>query len=137
MKELKRSEDVKKLLTSSKPVAIFFYLDGCPHCETMDPVWSELEKETPGVEFVKVESASVPAELGISGFPKFVKISGGREVSSVNGEVGKEELKTKLLGSKGGRRRRALRLKRTRRKHAIHRSTRRHIPFRTKFSSTR
>jgi thiol-disulfide isomerase/thioredoxin len=137
MKELKRSEDVKKLLTSSKPVAIFFYLDGCPHCETMDPVWSELEKDTPGVEFVKVESASVPAELGISGFPKFVKISGGREVSSVNGEVSKEELKTKLLGSKGGRRRRALRLKRTRRKHAIHRSTRRHIPFRTKFSSTR
>jgi len=137
MKELKRSEDVKKLLTSSKPVAIFFYLDGCPHCETMEPAWSELEKETPGVDFVKVESASVPAELGISGFPKFVKISGGKEVASVNGEVSKDELKTKLLGSAGGRRHRSLRLKRTRRKRAVRRSTRRHIPFRTKLSSTR
>lgn len=137
MKELKRSEDVKKLLTSSKPVLIFFYLEGCPHCERMDPIWSELEQETPGIEFVKVESASVPAELGISGFPKFIKIQGGKQVASVDGEVSKDELKSKLVSSVGGRRRRSSRLKRTRRKRAVHRSTRRHIPFRTKFSSTR
>ena len=137
MKELKRSEDVKKALTSSKPVVIFFYLTGCPHCDAMDPIWSALEKETPNVEFVKAESSVVPAELGITGFPKFIRVAGGKQVSSVDGEVSKDELKTKLLSSLGGRRRRSSRLKRTRRKHTVRRSTRRHIPFRIKFSSTR
>jgi len=93
MKHLKRSEDVKKLMTSSKPVVIFFFLEGCPHCTTMDPIMSELEKETPDIQFVKVESSVVPSELGISGFPKFIKIQGGKQVSSVDGEVSKDELK--------------------------------------------
>jgi len=135
MKQLKRSEDVKKLMTSSKPVVIFFFLEGCPHCTTMGPIMSELEDETPDIEFVKVESSAVPSELGISGFPKFMKIEGGKQVSSVDGEVSKDELKTKLLSVTGGRRSR--RLRRTRRKRRVHRSTRRHIPFRRKLSSTR
>lgn len=135
MKHLKRSEDVKKLMTSSKPVVIFFFLEGCPHCTTMDPIMSELEKETPDIQFVKVESSVVPSELGISGFPKFIKIQGGKEVSSVDGEVSKDELKSKLISVTGGRRSR--RLRRTRRKHRVYRSTRRQIPLRTKFSSTR
>ena len=135
MKQLKRSEDVKKLMTSSKPVVIFFFLEGCPHCETMDPIWEELEKETPDTEFIKVESSAVPSELGITGFPKFMKIQGGKQVSSVDGEVSKDELKSKLLSATGGRRSR--RLRRTRRKRSVYRSTRRHIPFRSKFRSTR
>jgi len=135
MKHLKRSEDVKKLMTSSKPVVIFFFLEGCPHCTTMDPIMSELEKETPDIQFVKVESAVVPSELGISGFPKFIKIQGGKQVSSVDGEVSKDELKSKLISVTGGRRSR--RLRRTRRKRRVQRSTRRHIPFRRKLSSTR
>jgi len=101
----------------------------------MDPIMSELEKETPDIQFVKVESSVVPSELGISGFPKFIKIQGGKEVSSVDGEVSKDELKSKLISVTGGRRSR--RLRRTRRKHRVYRSTRRQIPLRTKFSSTR
>ena len=130
MKELKRSEDVSKILKSSKPVFIFFYLYGCPHCEVMDPIWDELERETPDVEFVKAESAVVPSELGISGFPKFVKVKDGKQVMSVDGEMSKEELKSKLL--RGGGRRRRNRTRRfcgRRRKHAIYRSTRRQIPL--------
>jgi thiol-disulfide isomerase/thioredoxin len=130
MKELKRSEDVSKILKSSKPVFIFFYLDGCPHCEAMDPIWDELERETPSVEFVKAESAVVPAELGISGFPKFVKVKDGKQVGSADGEMSKDELKSKLLS--GGRRRRRNRTRRLggrRRKHTIYRSTRRQIPL--------
>jgi len=122
-------------MTSSKPVVIFFFLDGCPHCTTMDPIMSELEEETPDIQFVKVESSAVPSELGISGFPKFMKIEGGKQVSCVDGEVSTDELKTKLLSGTGGRRSR--RLRRTRRKRRVHRSTRRHIPFRRKLSSTR
>lgn len=126
MKEVK---DIKKFLKSSKPVAIFFYMDGCPHCETMKPIWDELEKETPGVEFVSIESANVPAELGIMGYPKFMKIEGAKQVGSADGEMTKDELKGKLLAAGGRRRRnRSRRLRRTRRK-TLHRSTRRNIPL--------
>ena len=129
MKELKRSGDIKSILKSSKPVAIFFYMDGCPHCEAMKPIWDELEKETPSVEFVSVESANVPADLGIMGYPKFMKIEGTKQVGSADGEMTKEELKGKLLTAGGRRRRnRSRRLRRTRRK-TLHRSTRRNIPL--------
>lgn len=102
----------------------------------MDPIWSELETETPNIEFVKVESASVPAELGISGFPKFMKIENGKKTKTADGEMGKEDLKTALL-SVGGRRRRPSRLTRIRRKRTVRRSTRRNIPLRTKLSASR
>lgn len=137
MKELKRLEDVKKILTSSKPVCVFFYLTGCSHCEAMNPIWDSLEKEHPSVMFVKAESSVVPSELGISGFPTFMKIENGKTLSRANGEMSKDELKSQLLGSSGGRRRRSSRFRSRRRKHGVHRSTRRHIPFRVKLSSSR
>jgi len=129
MKELKRSEDIKKYLKSSKPVAIFFYMDGCPHCEAMKPIWNQLENENPSIEFVEIESANVPSDLGIVGYPKFMKIEGGKQVGNADGEMTKEELKATLLKSGGRRRRnRSRRLRRTRRK-TLHRTTRRNIPF--------
>lgn len=137
MKELKRSEDVKKILTSSKPVYVFFYLTGCPHCETMDPIWDSLEKEHPAVEFVKAESSAVPPELGVSGFPTFMKVKGGKVVSRVNGEMSRDELAAQLIESSGGRRRHSSRFRSRRRKHGLHRSTRRRIPLRIKLSTTR
>ena len=137
MKELKRSEDVKKILTSSKPVAVVFYLTGCPHCEVMDPIWSSLEKDYPAVEFLKAESAAVPPALGISGFPTFMKIEGGTIAARLNGEMTRDDLKSKLLGKSGGRRRRSTRFRTRRRKHGIHRTTRRRIPLRLKLASTR
>ena len=126
MKEVK---DIKKFLKSSKPVAIFFYMDGCPHCEAMKPIWNELEHETPNTEFVAIESANVPSELGIMGYPKFMKIEGGKQVRTADGEMTKQDLKGKLLTAGGRRRRnRSHRLRRTRRK-VLHRSTRRNIPL--------
>ena len=124
MKDLTSPKDVKKMMTSSKPVAIFFYMDGCPHCETMKPIWSELEKEM-GMEFGKVESANVPSELGIYAFPKFMKVKGGDQ-KTVDGEMTKSELKSKLFGVSGGRRTRSRFLRRTRKRRS--RTTRRNIP---------
>lgn len=126
---MKDVKDIKKFLKSSKPVAIFFYMDGCPHCEAMKPIWDALEKEASNVEFVAVESANTPSELGITGFPTFMKIENGKQVGSASGEMDKEELKRALLGAGGRRRRyRSRRLRRTRRK-VLHRTTRRNIPF--------
>lgn len=72
MSEVTDSREVKRLLTSGKPIVIFFYMDGCPHCEATMPHWESLTKMNYPYAFVKVESSNTPADLGISGFPHFV-----------------------------------------------------------------
>ena len=64
MKELD-GDTLKQKIKSGKPVAIFFYMDGCPHCDKMKKPWDDLEKEVhcerfflkrPRGEFVKSDS---------------------------------------------------------------------------------
>jgi thioredoxin 1 len=118
MKEVTDETEIKKLMKSEKPVAIFYYAAWCPHCKVMHEPFEQLEKEEKGdTKFVKVESEDVPSEFGISGYPRFVKVKGGKIVAQVDGEMSKDDLKTKLLGegSRGGRRRRLTRKTRSRR----------------------
>lgn len=109
MKEITKSEEIKKLMSSESPVAIFYYAAWCPHCKVMHEPWAELEKEEKGkAKFVKMESEDIPSELGISGYPHFVFVKSGKVQSEASGEMTKDELKKKLLGgfANGGRRRR-------------------------------
>lgn len=136
MKELKSEDEVKKALESKTPVAIFFYMTTCPHCQVMHEPWEQLSEETKDVEFVKAESAVVPSALGISGFPHFVMVRDGKEEKSADGEMSKEDLKTKLLSSGGRRRRRGVRTQRRRARRftrrvvkVAHRSARVHVPL--------
>ena len=116
MKEVKDSDEIKKLMKSKEPVAIFYYAAWCPHCKVMHGPWSELEKEDKGkTKFVKMESEDVPSELGISGYPHFVMVKGGQVQSQASGEMSKDELKQKLLGGLSGGRRRRTRSRRGRR----------------------
>jgi thioredoxin 1 len=104
MKEVKDKEEIKKLMKSKEPVAIFYYAAWCPHCQRMHEPFEQLEKEEKGkTKFVKMESEDIPSEFGISGYPHFVKVEGGKVQKQVDGEMPKEELKSKLLS--GGRRR--------------------------------
>jgi hypothetical protein len=130
MKELKNSEEVKKSMTSTKPIAVFFYMNSCPHCQVMHKPWGDLEKEMKDIEFEKVESEHVPPELGISGFPHFVLIRNGKK-KSTGGEMTKDALKSKLFSSAGSRvkRRRTRGLTRRRAKVA-HRTSRINISLR-------
>jgi len=123
MRDLSSPKDVKEMMASSKPVAIFFYMDGCPHCETMKPIWSALEKDG-NMEFGQVESANVPSDMGIYAFPKFIKVKDGKQTVA-DGEMSKGELRSKLFVS-GGRRTRTRLVRRIRK--SRRRSTRRHIP---------
>lgn len=110
---------LKKMIESGKPVAIFFYMDGCPHCEVMDQPWKDLEKEVPRMEFGKIESAKVPEDKKrtFSGFPHFEVH--GKSRKTADGEMTKNDLKKKLFTSMGGaRRRNTRRLVRRRRKTA-------------------
>lgn len=112
MKELD-SESLKKTIKSGKPVAIFFYMTGCPHCDAMKKPWDDLEKEVPRMDFCKIESGKVPAEMGITGFPHFEVH--GRSKKTADGSSTKAELKKKLFGTGGRRRTRRSTLRHTRR----------------------
>jgi thiol-disulfide isomerase/thioredoxin len=118
MKDLKKGE-LQNVLDSKEPVVIFYYMETCPHCKVMHKPWNELEKEEPNTKFVKIESAEIPSDMGISGFPHFQKRKGKKVEKEVGGEMTKEDLKKKLFGGFGGkrtRRRRARRLTRRGRK---------------------
>ena len=118
MKELDGGK-LKQAINSGKPVAIFFYMDGCPHCDAMKKPWDDLEKEVPRMDFCKIESAKVPSEMRITGFPHFEVYDKGKKVA--DGSSTKQELKKKLFGTGGSRRtrRRTLRLTRRVRKRKL------------------
>ena len=90
--EVRDKKHVRDLMKSKSPIVVFFYLDGCSHCEAMKQPYTEIQSETPSMKFYKVESSNVPEELGITGFPEFRKIQDGKEVMSASGEMTKEEL---------------------------------------------
>jgi thiol-disulfide isomerase/thioredoxin len=111
-KEITDGKKIEELMKSQSPVAIFFFWDKCGHCEVMQPVWDEVAKETPSMEFVKIESANIPQKLKDTGdygsFPKFVVVKDGKaRATTLQGELAKEDLKKTLLG--GRRRRKTLR----------------------------
>lgn len=132
MKELKSPQEVKDILTSKEPVAIFFYMETCGHCKVMHEPWAKLEKEKGGVKFVKVESEHIPSEVGVGGFPEFKLVKDGKIQKTVSGEMDGGALKSALFG--GGRRS----LRKTHRiRNTFHRSSRRSVRLRTKLPSTR
>lgn len=97
-----KSEELKKLLKSQTPVAVYYFMETCPHCIPMHTPWDELSREKPDTKFVKIESADIPSEMGISGFPHFELVSGGI-TKKADGQMSKDDLKTKLFGKLGGR----------------------------------
>jgi hypothetical protein len=115
-----KSEELKKLLKSQTPVAVYYFMETCPHCIPMHAPWDELSREKLDTKFVKIESADVPSEMGITGFPHFEVVSAGI-TKKADGQMSKDELKKKLFSKLGGR---LLRRRKTRRLRAF-RKTRR------------
>ena len=123
VKEIKSQKELENALHSAKPVAIFYYMETCPHCRVMHKPWGELSQAKPDVKFVKVESDLVPENMGITGFPHYEVFDGGKKIKSASGEKSKEELGRELFGGvlRGGRtRRRRARGLRSRRRKIIH-----------------
>ena len=129
MPELKDPKEIKEALNSTEPVAIFFFSHMCGHCQAMHKPWAELENEKKDVKFVKVESANIPEDAGVSGVPDFRLIKNGKQVKKAGGQQSKEELKNNLFGTGGGKRLRSRRLRRRVRK-SVHRTARRNVALR-------
>jgi thiol-disulfide isomerase/thioredoxin len=88
----------------SRPVVVYYYMDGCPHCEATWPAWRKL-RSSAEASFQEVESKDAE---GISGFPTFVVLQGTREVKRISGEQRDAKALAKALGLRrkptGGRR---------------------------------
>lgn len=132
MKEVHTAKELEELLKSKEPVAIFFYMNGCGHCEAMHTPWNNLSKKKGGMKFAKMESGSIPDELGVGGYPEFRLAEGGKYVKVVSGRMPESQLKDSLFGG-GKRSRRKIRSVRN----SLHRSSRRSVSLRVKLRSTR
>jgi len=101
--------EVKKIM-KQKPVIIFFFMNGCQHCERTDPAWKELvaNKTKFGLphKFVKVEASATPNDIGVEGFPHFHKDDddGVEEVDGEKTSLDDLVKSLKLKIKKGGRR---------------------------------
>ena len=132
IKEVTDDKEIKDLLNSKEPVAIFFYAAWCGHCKAMQEPWKNLNKQKEGIKFVKMESENIPSDLGISGYPHFVFVKDGSVAKTTGGEMSENELNTKLFGGtlSGGRRRRgSTRRNRRRVRKVPHRTLRNHMAF--------
>jgi len=74
-----------------------FYAEWCPPCQTMAPIFGEMEKEFAGrVEFRKINIDKSPdeaAKFKILSIPTLVILKDGEEISRKVGALSKEILK--------------------------------------------
>lgn len=105
----------------SRPVVVFYYMNGCPHCEATWPAWRALKRST-GAVFKEVESKDAK---GVSAFPTFVILKSGTEVKRVMGAKTDAAALAKELGLRGKPRRTRRRTGRLR-----HRTLRNYVALR-------
>jgi len=72
-----------------KNVVVFFYMNGCPYCDSTRPYWNKLKKINNGYKFIEIESSDVDdkmrSEMQIDGYPHFVKINQQGKKTHVSG----------------------------------------------------
>jgi thioredoxin len=79
------------VVSSSTPVFVDFYEDGCQPCKEMEPVISKLANEYKGkVKFLKVNAMQAPATISrysVQALPTFYVFKDGKTVDSYMGIV--------------------------------------------------
>ena len=113
--------DVKQKL-KRRPLLVLFYMNGCMHCEANKPKWDEMKRKHPNIPVLEIESADVPPEETVNGFPtmKF-KTKRGRDRVLSGQQPSASEIERKLgLGRSLTRRRSGRRVHNTRRRRLGH-----------------
>ena len=90
--------------------ALYLYMDGCPHCEKMNPIWDDIANSMQDIKFTKIESKDSKINQykklpGFDGFPFFAFFVPGKKPRYVAGSrPDKATLVKELFGTQGGRR---------------------------------
>lgn len=68
--------NVENFENDGKKKVVYFYMNGCPHCDSFSPVWDDFKKNCP-LATHKIESADageMMTKYKISGFPTIILI---------------------------------------------------------------
>ncbi len=94
-------------MSKERPRVIFFFMNGCPHCERTWPAWDKAKGDLRKVADVEEkESRDVRPMDGVSSFPTIVMMKGESEVKRVEGA---RENPKQIIKELGLRRRSTLR----------------------------
>lgn len=96
-------------MSKQRPRVVFFFMNGCPHCERTWPAWDKAKGDIRKVATVEEkESAEVSPGDGVSSFPTIVVMKGDSEVKRIEGarENPKELVKELGLSRRSSTRRR-------------------------------
>jgi thiol-disulfide isomerase/thioredoxin len=94
-------------MSQQRPRVIFFFMNGCPHCERTWPAWDKAKGSIRKVADVyEKESKEVSPDDGVSSFPTIVVMKGSSEVKRIEGA---RENPRQLIKELGLRRSRPLR----------------------------
>ena len=93
--------NVENFENDGKKKVVYFYMNGCPHCDSFSPIWDEFVKISP-LPTHKIESANAGEMMNtynISGFPtillldennnKLKELDGPRTVAGLNAMISK------------------------------------------------
>ena len=83
-----------------KNSVIEFYLEACPPCQAMSPIYEEASKEYPDINFFRVEASQYPelaALYDIQGTPAFIFIPLKGQAKMMMGEMSLKEFTELLL----------------------------------------
>ncbi|MCE9529250.1 MAG: thioredoxin family protein, partial [Planctomycetales bacterium] len=81
------------LAAADAPVVLEFTSANCPHCRTVEPVVQGLAKQ--GFPIRQIDGRAQPdlvRQYQIKGYPTFVLVSGGREISRIEGAASRDRL---------------------------------------------
>lgn len=70
---------------SGRIAVVYFYMIGCPHCESMRPAWEHAKRKMKGVDVKEKESKTVGMDDGVQSFPTIVLYKNGKEAKRIEG----------------------------------------------------
>ena len=75
---------------------VFFKMNGCGHCQKMEPEWKKFIDSKPSISTQTLEASSdkeKAKKYNVTGFPSLLMISGDKVIDTYNGERNSEGFK--------------------------------------------
>lgn len=73
-------------MSQQRPRVIYFFMNGCPHCERTWPAWNKVKPKLKAIAMVEErESREVTPDDGVSSFPTFTVRLGDKEIKRIEG----------------------------------------------------
>ena len=99
MLELSQDNFSQEVLDSKEPVLVEFYMTRCPPCKMLLPILQNLESQTTGVKFAKLNvdnNTGMAVTYEVSAVPTIVLFKDGKDIRKLVGLQSEASLKTAI-----------------------------------------